>query len=658
MNAPSGLAGRYALTPTGLFSQWAERNGLGQTVLAALTVAFGLQLIRMLLADMVFYHRDSVGAAPVVTGVFALGIFSLAFLAPCLKRSLTPRAALLAMAGGVAVVRLAEQLVRLPAADLALASLGTALFLLFIPIYLLHPQERGQPRAEQLALGVLLGLALDTILKGAFATLDLSWQTGAVADAVVAVLAGLHLLLLAAMIRRDQPLPAAIGQPSLLLALGPVLFLELLLFQNIGQQTVLTGWSQPVVYLWLATANAVGLAAAIAVMARPGYGGPMTVSALAGLFVWLLFGEPAGAAAAAMAFYGPVTLALTIGLMGAGVGAGTPISRSQRVFLYSGLGPLVLLLLTLFYYLDYVVQVPGGNKVALLLGVAVCLLVVSRALPLRIQHRGWRLSRTPAAVSALLLVVPLGYLLAWEGEAAAVPGGYPVRVMSYNLHQGFDMDGVLDIARQADVIEEQSPDIVALQEVSRGWLLDGSFDMLVWLSRRLDMPYEWGPAADSVWGTAILSRYPVIDSHTYPMPNNSKIAMKRSFTTARIDLAGGEPLTVIASHLHYSTGESGLREEQVRALVQAWGDASHTVILGDFNATPDTPDIRLLREAGLTDAFVAAKVETGGGHTAPSSDPTRRIDYIWVSEDLNARDFSVAGGRASDHLSVAATLYP
>jgi hypothetical protein len=58
---------------TGL-ARWWEHSGFGQTVLVALTVAFGLQLLRMLLAELVFYLRDSLGAAAPVTGVWALGV--------------------------------------------------------------------------------------------------------------------------------------------------------------------------------------------------------------------------------------------------------------------------------------------------------------------------------------------------------------------------------------------------------------------------------------------------------------------------------------------------------------------------------------------------------------------------------------------------------
>ncbi len=500
-------------------------------------------------------------------------------------------------------------------------------------------------------------MAVDTVLKGSFATLDLSWYTGVLANGIVTVMAAVHLSLLAVMIAGRGSTPAETGWPILLLALGPTLFLDLLLFQNIGQQTVSTGWTQPDVYLWLSGANAVGIMAAIAVIARPSFGGPVAVIALSGLFVWLVLGEPEGAAAAAMAFYGPVVLVVTIGMIGVGLRASAPTANSRTIFIYSGSGLLALLLLTFLYYVDYVVAIPGGNRVAFLIGVGALLALVSRTLPLRLPRRSWRESWAAAVFSVLLLVFPAGYLLAWEGTATAVTGGYPVRVMSYNLHQGFNTDGVLDIARQADLIREQSPNIVALQEVSRGWLLDGSFDMLVWLSRELDMPYVWGPAADSVWGSAILSRYPVSESHTEPMPNNGQIAMDRSFTTARIESPDGGPLTVIASHLHHSTGQNGLREEQIMALVQAWDGGPRTVILGDFNATPETGDIQLLREVGLKDAFVAAGGDAGGGYTAPLLEPRQRIDYIWVSPDLDAKDFSSFGGSASDHLGVAATLY-
>ena len=206
------------------------------------------------------------------------------------------------------------------------------------------------------------------------------------------------------------------------------------------------------------------------------------------------------------------------------------------------------------------------------------------------------------------------------------------------------------------MIEEQQPDIVALQEVSRGWVIDGSLDMMVWLSQRLDMPYVYGPAVDSVWGNAILSRYPMSGARTVPMPNNSQLQLDRSYTSVRIDVGEGEPLTVIVTHLHNIPGEEHLRVPQVRALLDAWDKGERTVVLGDLNAVPGGQAMGLLAEGGLVDAYEASGRKLGEGYTASSDNLYKRIDYIWLSPDLRAVDFSLVGGQASDHLGVVATV--
>ena len=156
--------------------------------------------------------------------------------------------------------------------------------------------------------------------------------------------------------------------------------------------------------------------------------------------------------------------------------------------------------------------------------------------------------------------------------------------------------------------------------MSRGWAIDGAFDMLPWLSRRLDMPYVWGPAADSVWGNAVLSHFPIVDAETHPMPNNDRLRLERAFTVVVVDVGGVNPITVIATHLHHVRDEGAERVPQVQALLDYWDGAERTVLLGDLNALPDEPEIELLREAGLVDAFDAAGAEPPG-YTSPAADP-------------------------------------
>jgi len=76
--------------------------------------------------------------------------------------------------------------------------------------------------------------------------------------------------------------------------------------------------------------------------------------------------------------------------------------------------------------------------------------------------------------------------------------------------------------------------------------------------------------------------------------------------------------------------------------------------MGDLNATPEAREIAMLKDAGLRDAFTLAG--QGSGLTYSSEAPERRIDYIWVSPDLKARDFRVLPGQASDHLGIAVTV--
>jgi endonuclease/exonuclease/phosphatase family metal-dependent hydrolase len=225
--------------------------------------------------------------------------------------------------------------------------------------------------------------------------------------------------------------------------------------------------------------------------------------------------------------------------------------------------------------------------------------------------------------------------------------------MSYNLHQGYATSGAQDLEALAGTIEAAGADVVALQEVSRGWVINGSTEMLTWMARRLRMSFVWGPAADAVWGNAILSRRRIARSAYDELPRGGA-PMRRGVLWAEIDLGRGERLLVIATHFHQVEAEGEIRVPQAAAVLRVWNRRDRTVVMGDLNATPDAPEIALLKDAGLRDAFALAG--QGSGLTYSSATPERRIDYIWVSPDLRARDFRVLPGQASDHLGIAVVV--
>ena len=636
----------------------------------ALAVMFGLQLLRVLFTGLVFYIRESLGASSFVPGAYALVLFLGAFLALPLARLLGVRGALAMAAAGTGAARLAEQVVPWPAVDLGLTTAGVLAFLWFVPLYAARLRGRGASGGQAFAMGLVLGIAMDTAIKGAFSTLDMSWQPGPASLLLVAFLVGAYGFLAHRVLAEDGPATEGEGGRLRwvpLAALGPLLFLELLLFQNIGQQTALMGWDQPLVFLWLMVGNVLGLFAAAAVLARHVHGGRLAVAGLAGLFALLVVGERSGVAAALVAMFGGVAMAMTAAAVGASVGQGveadprTPAPgagrRTAPAVVASGVGMLVLLVATFLYYVNYELDLPGGASTVPPIVAAALILCTAAALPvLSRPGPAPALGLPVASASLVLLLIPAGYWAYWREAAPREEAAFPIRVVSYNLHQGFDQDGYLAIRDLAGAIEDQEADIVALQEVSRGWLIDGAFDMLPWLSRELDMPYVWAPAADSVWGNAVLSRYPIAESSVHPMPNNADIPMDRSYLTAVIPVGDSGPLTVLATHLHHREEEGHLRAPQITALVDAWGGRERTVLLGDLNAEPSDPEMLPLEEAGMVDVFPASPEYDGRGYTFTSWDPRRRIDYVWTSEDLRPTDFTLFGGTASDHLGVAVTL--
>ena len=628
-------------------------------LLGALTVMFGLQMLRMLIVGMAVYLGQVKDLNPALLGVIGLAVFLCAFLAPSVQRVLGSRHAFQAVAGGLGLVRLVEQLVSSVPVDLGLSIVGTVLFLWALPLLFQQAKASAEGGAGYGAIALLLGISADTAVKGIFDTVDLSWVEGAAPDMVVVALAvALGLLVwLRLRVRNEEPQPPPAASSLPYLVVGPALALEFLLFQNIAQQTVLIGWDQPAVYAWLLIANLAGIVVAVEVgrLTRPV---PWPVQALlAGLLFAMVAGEQSGVVAALIVLAGHVVIATALVSATLGQSDMESVPRAGDVSGWLGTGMIALLVLIFLYYASYDTDVIIPREAvrplaALLVGFA----AVRAGLFTKPATDPVGPPRAAAIPALLLLLLPLLHLLSWEEVGLTAGDGFPVRVMSYNLHQGFDVQGSLGMEALSEVIEEQDPDILALQEVSRGWVMNDSVDMLVWLSQRLEMPYVWGPATDPVWGNAVLSRFPITRSQNNSMPNNGLIRLDRGYLTLEVDVGGGEMLDVVGTHFHAGADDSTLRIPQALAILESVDKGRSTVLLGDMNAHPDHPEMLLIAGDGFNDTFIASG-ETGDGFTARSNNPWERIDYIWASDNLKARDFTISESPASDHFAVSVTIY-
>jgi len=174
--------------------------------------------------------------------------------------------------------------------------------------------------------------------------------------------------------------------------------------------------------------------------------------------------------------------------------------------------------------------------------------------------------------------------------------------------------------------------------------------MLSWLSQRLDMPYATGSTAGPLWGNAILSKYAIKDYHNYELPPDN-VCLERGYVAAAIDI-GETELQIIATHLHHIEEDTETRQEQVPVILHYWNNKPNTIILGDFNALPDSPEMEMFYQAGLIDTlFDQPEVLTFN-----SANLYERIDYIWLSPDIQLVESYVPFSQASDHLAVVATI--
>jgi endonuclease/exonuclease/phosphatase family metal-dependent hydrolase len=196
----------------------------------------------------------------------------------------------------------------------------------------------------------------------------------------------------------------------------------------------------------------------------------------------------------------------------------------------------------------------------------------------------------------------------------------------------------------------------------------------------------WDVGGGLTFGNAILSPHPLADRRSLPLPSPAGLDT-RTIAFARVECPHG-PMPLFVTHLTFQSHLGHARCAQVRALADhvaalAPDDGPPPVLLGDFNADPDSDEMRFLR--GLTPLggrsvyFADAWAVTNGnnpdlGRTYDRRNPyalrsrehSRRIDYVYVrpgrhltGEPLSAQlalDAPVGGVWPSDHFGVVAEI--
>ena len=617
-----------------------------RALLTVLTVAVGLQCLRVLF-PVGYTYREAHGITS--TALLVVFAFAAPALVPILARRLPARAGLIVAVGTLAGARAALQVADTVGMGLAVVAAAIALVAIGMTV-------RAADDSRLAALAVVGGLALDTALRAAWGTWDLSWQDAA---APVVATAVLLVLLVAAAVAVPAPdpedaRPTGVAVARAGLALGPFLALQVLLFQNLGAVSAAAG-------IALATATAVvllgdGLAvAAIDLTDRhPQSRSVLVVATVVLATVSWLATDAGGAAMVILVVAGQVlAVALLVRATSRAPDDAAPgLGPETASFALGGL----LLGVTLFLYqLHYDRPLPFSNRwLPVMAAVVLGITAVRAARAESPAPRAAPSGRALIAAGALVVVACVLVAGVAIGEPDLDPAAAPssLRVVTFNVHNGVTRNGRIDLDAIADTVEQLDPDVLVVQEAGRGWLLSSTTDLAEWMKRRLGMPYRWAPAADRQMGNLVFSRVPIRDARTVALPQATG-TMRRSGLIVRVGPVAGKDVTVMGAHLQNGStpDRKQTRIEETDVLLDAWGGAPRTVFAGDFNMDPGERDLRHVLRSGFTT-------------TQPTDECTLKtsndncVDWILVTDDLEQGVTRAPFVAEYDHNPVMARVRP
>jgi endonuclease/exonuclease/phosphatase family metal-dependent hydrolase len=274
------------------------------------------------------------------------------------------------------------------------------------------------------------------------------------------------------------------------------------------------------------------------------------------------------------------------------------------------------------------------------------------------------------------LAIAAAAALAFRPAPRADAGG-TVKVMTFNIQHGIDGSHKYNLQRAIDTIAKVQPDLVGLQEVTRNHPYYNCDDQPARIADGLKAATgrAWSVVYEQEWftpnvecrdsgrgdgketeGLAFLSPAPLGSSSTTPLPV-SRIAL-----TVKPPSLGGAAVTV--THLASGKTNGPARAKEVEAILKWAGKLGPSqIVLGDFNLTPDEPELQPMLTM-FRDVWAQAKT-AGAATGGDATHGDKRIDFLFVKGDAltptAAETIDTAGwfgAAASDHRPLVAMFRP
>ena len=222
-----------------------------------------------------------------------------------------------------------------------------------------------------------------------------------------------------------------------------------------------------------------------------------------------------------------------------------------------------------------------------------------------------------------------------------------LKLMSYNIRNAKGMDNVRNVQRIANVINNEAPDVVAVQELDSMTTRSNQTFVLAEVAERTQMHASYAPAIDfqgGKYGIGILSKDKPLDIQTYPLPGREE---KRMLMVAEF-----KDYFFACTHLSLTEEDRLTSLEIIKNSVKS--NQKPFFLAGDLNDTPNSKFIQALQE----DFLILTNTKKP---TYPAPEPKETIDYIaaWKGNTDNFANLStqvVEEPLASDHRPLTVQL--
>jgi len=231
-----------------------------------------------------------------------------------------------------------------------------------------------------------------------------------------------------------------------------------------------------------------------------------------------------------------------------------------------------------------------------------------------------------------------------------------IKVLSFNILHGATMKKDFNLDVMAKVINDADPDFVAMQEVDYKTNRAQKFDLVTELGWRTKMSPLFAramPYDDGEYGEGVLSKHTFLFTRNVALPYSAGNEPRAALEITTI-LPSGDTISFIGTHLDHLK-ENTDRIKQVKEINRVFSlNIYPTILTGDLNDVPGSEPINILEEF-----WMASYDKENPAPTFPSSNPTKKIDYVMFYPENSWQVLDrqvIQDSTASDHCAYLVKL--